>query len=181
MKKILFPILVCAGLFVTACETTSSRPYSSSTKNIIAFKKAVPAGQKININTFTAADGVNINPTCRALGALEVSPGKDPIDFIQEALREEIFAAGVYDEAGTTIEGKLTSLVADSIGTGSWTIGLNLSSANNPAGINSETVYEFKSSYSAIRACQNVVDAFTPAVQDLISKVVADPNFDSLF
>ena len=180
MKKTLLLTAIAAALTVSACETTSSRPYSASTENIIAFQKAIPAEKKVNIGDFTAAEGVNVEPTCRALGALEVSPGKTPMEFIQDALREEIFKADAYAESGTLLSGIITELKPDSIGKGTWTIGLNVSSPKKPSGIDVSTVYEFKSSYSAISACQNVIDAFTPAVQETISKLVKDPEFQSL-
>lgn len=179
MKNVLL-IAAFGAIVLSACETTSSRPYSASTENIIAFQKAIPAGKKVNVGDFTAAAGVDVEPSCRALGALEVSPGKSPMEFIQDALRKEIFEADGYDESGTLLTGVLTELKPDSIGKGSWTIGLNLSSPNKPSGIDVNTVYEFKSSYSAISACQNVIDAFTPAVQETISKLIAHPDFDSL-
>ncbi len=180
MKKIILLSLLGSAVFITGCETTSSRPYSASTKNIIAFKKAIPTGKTVNVGDFKAAEGVDTEPSCRALGALEVSPGKTPMEFIEDAFREEIFEADAYDESGTLLSGTITKLKPDSIGKGTWTIGLNMASPKNPAGIDVSTLYEFKSSYSAISACQNVIDAFTPAVQETISKVIAHPEFQSL-
>lgn len=181
MKKLLLPALLGAAFLFAGCETTSSRPYTASTKNIIAFQKAIPSGKTVSVNEFTAAEGVNTNPTCRALGAIDVAPGQTPVDFIEDALREEIFEAGKFDEAGVPLSGTITELVPDSLGTGTWTIGMNLASPNLPEGLDVSTVYEFKSSYSAISACQNVVDAFTPAVQDLIAKTIAHPDFEKLY
>ena len=179
MKYILLTSLLGA-VALAGCETTSSRPYTASTENIIALKKAIPSSKKVEIGDFTAAEGVDVEPSCRALGALEVAPGKTPMEFIQDALREEVFKADAYDESGTPLTGLLTELKPDSLGRGSWDIGLNISSPKKPEGIDVATRYEFKSSYSAISACQNVIDAFTPAVQETISKVVSHPEFQSL-
>ena len=179
MKKILI-LTVASALAISACETTSSRPYTPSTENIIAFQKAIPAGAKVNVGDFTAAEGVNVEPSCRALGALEVAPGKTPMEFVQDALRDELFESGRYSTDGTTLRGTLTALKPDSIGKGTWTIGLNIASDKLPNGIDVDTLYEFKSSYSAISACQNVIDAFTPAVQETIAKVIDHPEFGSL-
>ena len=180
MKKLLLTGVVALGLLgATACETTSSRPYTVSTQNVMAFQKAL-GDDKVQVGTFALADGVSENMTCRALGALEVAPGKTPVEFIEGALRDELFAAGAIDADGTQINGVVEALKFNSFGTGSWDIKLKLSSDANPTGYTVETKYSFKTSFSAISACQNVIDAFTPAVQDVISKAVSAPEFKSV-
>jgi len=176
-------ITVIAGTALLAgCETTSSRPYKASTDNILAFQDALQeSGKTVKIGNFSASEGVDTSPTCRMMGALEVSPGKSPVEFIESALKEELFEAGVYDNASSNaINGNIKEMKFNSFGTGKWTINMNVSSANMPNGYDVSTEYSFKTSYSAIKACQNVVDAFTPAVQDLLSKVVASPDFVKL-
>ncbi|MFN3312098.1 MAG: hypothetical protein ACK46Q_01350 [Hyphomonas sp.] len=177
-----FVCVAVAALSLCACETTSSRPYTPSTSNIMAFQSALKASDaKVQVAPFTMAAGVSENMTCRALGSLEVAPGKTAREFVEGAMRDELFAAGVYDMAtGTVIRGELTELDFNSMGTGSWNIALKLSSDALPAGYTVATDYSFKTSYSALKACQNVIDAFTPAVQELISKAVADPSFKTL-
>ncbi len=179
MKKIIMGAATLSVLLLGACETTSSRPYTVSTQNVMAFQKAL-GDTKVQVGDFTTAEGVSDNMTCRALGALEVAPGKTPVQFIEGALRDELFAAGAIDADGQTINGVVEELSFNSFGTGSWNIGLNLSSASNPEGYTVSTEYSFKTSFSALSACQNVIDAFTPAVQELIGKAIADPAFDSL-
>ena len=171
-----------AVLALGACETTSSRPYTVSTENIMAFQSVLsPTGQKVQVADFSLAESVSERMTCRALGALDVAPGKTPVEFIQSAMQDELFNAGVIDtQNGTVIRGRLDTLNFSSFGTGSWDISLNVSSDNLPEGYNVTTDYSFKTSYSAINACQNVIDAFTPAVQELIGKVVKDEKFPAL-
>ena len=176
---------VCAAaavLTLCACETTSSRPYTPSTSNIMAFQSALKDdGTKVQLSAFSAGADVNESMTCRALGALEVAPGKTPVQFVESAMRDELFAAGVYDQSnGNVIRGEVTQLKFNSFGTGSWDIALKLSSESLPEGYSVSTKYKFKTSYSALKACQNVIDAFTPAVQELISAAVADPEFKTL-
>ena len=125
MKKI--AVLAAAGalMLVAGCETTSSRPYTPSTANIMAFQSALAdSGTKVQVADFKLADGVSENMTCRALGALEVAPGKTPVEFIEGAMRDELFAAGVYDQnEGEVIRGTIEELDFSSLGTGSWNIG----------------------------------------------------------
>ncbi|HRJ01091.1 MAG TPA: hypothetical protein PKV67_09955 [Hyphomonas sp.] len=174
--------VAAAALTLGACETTSSRPYAPSTANILAFQAALKeTDSKVQVAPFSLASGVSEKLTCRALGALEVAPGKSAREFVESAMRDELFAAGVYDAAkGVAINGELTQLDFNSMGTGSWDISLKLSSTALPEGYEVGTHYTFKTSYSAIKACQNVIDAFTPAVQELIGKAVADPSFKKL-
>lgn len=169
---------VAAALVAAACETTSSRPYNPSTQNILAAQSALnQSTAKVQISQFAAAPGVNTAPSCRALGALEVAPGQSPVTYLQEALRQELFMAGLYAQDGTAINGEVRTLKFNSFGTGSWDIGLFVSSPSLPAGYEVATHYEFKTSFSAINACQNVIDAFNPATSDVLSKVISHPQF----
>jgi hypothetical protein len=136
---------------------------------------------KVQVADFTFAEGVDESLSCRALGALEVAPGKSTGEFIEGAMRDELFAAGVYDQKnGQVINGEIETLQFNSFGTGSWDIALKVSSSADPEGYTVATHYSFKTSYSAIKACQNVIDAFTPAVQQLIGEVVKDPQFKAV-
>lgn len=181
MKSIFAVAAASAALvLVSACETTSSRPYTVSTENVMAFQSALK-DTKVQIADFTTAADVDANMTCRALGALEVAPGKTPVEFIEGAMRDELFSAGVYDTSSpTVINGEVRTLEFNSLGTGSWNIALNVSSSTLPQGFTVETNYTFKTSFSAVSACQNVIDAFTPAVQGLISDVIKHPQFEDL-
>ena len=173
---------IAGAALLAGCETTSTRPYQTSTDNVMAYQNAFKGSDaKVKLGTFTTTEGVDTSPTCRMMGALEVSPGKTPVDFIASAFKDELFEAGVYDGASdNVINGNINELKFNSFGTGKWTINMNVSSAAMPGGYDVSTEYTFKTSYSAIRACQNVVDAFTPAVQELLGKVVASPDFAKL-
>lgn len=180
MKSIIMGGAAILGLLTLgACETTSSRPYTVSTQNVMAFQQAL-GDTKVQVGSFSTAAGVNENMTCRALGALEVAPGKTPMEFIEGALRDELFAAGAIDGDGPAINGVVEELGFNSFGTGSWNISLTLNSTANPDGYTVSSEYSFKTSFSALSACQNVIDAFTPAVQELIGKAIADPGFEAL-
>ena len=172
-------ILVSSIIALGACETTSSRPYAVSTQNIMAFQSAL-GDSKVQVGEFETADGVEENMTCRALGALEVAPGKSPVEFVESAFRDELFAAGAIAQDGHEINGIVEELDFNSFGTGSWDIAIRLSSATLPDGYSVSSSYSFKTSFSALSACQNVIDAFTPAVQQLVGQAISDPNFATL-
>ncbi|MEM5515920.1 hypothetical protein WNY37_03090 [Henriciella sp. AS95] len=181
MKTIMMSSVVAASvLLLGACETTSSRPYKASTSNIMAAQDAMPTNAKVTVGEFTAAEGIDTSPTCRAMGALEVAPGQTPVEYIHDAFQEELFAAGLIASGAPAISGEITELSFNSFGTGSWTVALNVSSPSLPEGYTVTTEYDFKTSFSAISACQNVIDAFQPTVSDLLGKVVNDPQFPAL-
>ncbi|MBB5518581.1 hypothetical protein [Amphiplicatus metriothermophilus] len=182
MKFVALSALVAGALALAACETTSTRPYQPSVQNVLAMKAARDAAeQKLKINTASAAEGVETSLTCRALGALEVAPGQTPVEYIHGALQTELFQAELYDQiAGTPVDLKVTQLDFNSFGTGKWTVAITLSSPNLPEGYSTSVDYTFKTSWSALKACQNVIDAFQPTVSALIRKAVEDPNFQRL-
>ncbi|MEQ8557796.1 MAG: hypothetical protein RIB03_05720 [Henriciella sp.] len=180
MKLGTFGVIAASLLLTAACETTSSRPYKASTENIMSAQSALPTGTKVTVGDFVAAADVDTSPTCRAMGALEVAPGQSPIDYIHDAFQEELFEAGLIASGAPEISGEVTELDFSSFGTGSWNVTLAVTSPSLPEGYSVSTAYSFKTSFSAINACQNVIDAFQPTVSDLLSKVVNHPDFPAL-
>lgn len=181
MKYSLIAATAMSFLVLAGCETTSSRPYKASTQNIMAAQTAMEGSDaKMAIGSFSAGANVNVNPTCRAVGALEVAPGQSPIEYIRDALQEELFTAELLDNDGTRIDGTIDVLEFNSFGTGSWDVALTLKSEALPAGYTVDVHHEFKTSFSAINACQNVIDAFQPTVAALLNEAVTDPQFTAL-
>lgn len=167
---------------LTACDTTSAVVgYSPSTSNVLAFQSAIkPTGKAVRVGEFSASAGVAA-PSCRLAGSLDVSPGKPLDQYVKEAMQTELFTAQVYDAtAPTAISGKLDEVKVNTFGTGSWSLGLQVTSNNDPIGYHVQAVRTFKTSYSAVAACQNATNAFAPTVQDLIGQVVGNPGFGKL-
>ncbi|RFB03953.1 hypothetical protein [Parvularcula marina] len=173
-------VLGLTTMALAACETTSSRPYKASTANIMAAQTAVPEGTKVSMGDFSAAADIDVSPTCRAMGALEVAPGQTPVEYIRDAMQEELFNAGLVKPDGAAINGEITKLEFSSIGTGTWDVALKVTSAAYPQGYEVSETYSFKTSFSAINACQNTIDAFQPTVSNLLNKVVTHPEFSKL-
>ncbi|MGF1543629.1 MAG: hypothetical protein ACFB00_03855 [Parvularculaceae bacterium] len=182
MKIKSIALVGAAAIALAACETTSTRPYEPSVENVLSIQAArADAEQKLKTGSATAAEGVDVDLSCRALGSLEVAPGKTPLEYISSALQAELFQAGVYDQAaGSAIDIVVSELKFNSFGTGKWEVTMSLSSPNLPDGYSVDVDYEFKTSWSALSACQNVIDAFQPTVSTLIKKAVDDPRFKQL-
>ena len=181
MKKIVAIIgLIVSGLTLSGCETTSSRPYTASTGNVLKLQSVLTeSGDKVALGSFSEDEGIG-SLTCRLMGPVDVAPGKSKAEYIKEALQTELFMAQVYDvNADIEIDGKLDSLDFSSVSPANWEFGFTVSS-NKSDGYSVTTKYPFKTSYSAYSACKNVADAFGPAVQQLIKEIVEHPEFTSL-
>jgi hypothetical protein len=181
MKPVAISALIACALVLSACETTTAIPYQPSTQNVITAQRTLkPNATKVTLGAFTASGGTD-KPTCRAAGTLDIAPGKSVESYIREAFQTELFTAGGYDEgAGVSITGNLDTLAVDTFGTGKWTLQVTVKSTAYPQGYTVSTVYPFASSFSAVSACQNATTAFNPAVQELLGKIVASPDFAKL-
>ena len=181
MKSIVLSIILGISVVVlSGCETTSSRPYTASTENILMFQGILlNTNAKLKLGAFTENKAIS-DLTCRLMGPVDVSPGKSKADYIKEAMQTELFMAQVYDVNGEVeLTGNLNSIDFSSISPASWTIDFSISS-NKHGGYKVTTNYPFKTSYSAYSACSNVADAFGPAVQQLIRDIINHSQFGEL-
>jgi hypothetical protein len=171
MKRIFW--VVVAALTLAACDTFTAAPYGISPDNNLALKTAL-GDQNVAVGPFTMQ--AQVDNSCRAAGPIRLPSDVTFEAYIQKAFTDELKLAGRYDpQSPVTLTGKVTELSFSST-SGSWDIALTLDSSNGKTSSASEH-YEFHTSYSAVSACRNVADAFQPAVQALIAKVVAAPNF----
>ena len=181
MKNIiLFTTFVCSILILNGCETTTSRPYSESTDNVLKFQSILREPNiKVHLAAFTENPEIG-SLTCRLMGPVDVSPGKSKADYIKEALQKELFLAQAYAvDAEIEIKGRLDSVNFSSVSPAYWDISFTVSS-NMSEGYSITIRYPFKTSYSAYSACKNVANAFGPTVQQLIEHIVNHPGFGSL-
>jgi hypothetical protein len=173
MKRVLYlgVLLLLAG-----CDTFTAAPYSISADNDVALKTAL-AGEHVGIGPFTAAQ--KLDETCRLAGPIELPSGLTFETYIQKAFADELKVAGLYDDhAAITLSGVVNDLKFSTV-SGAWDIAVTINSSNGKSLPVSEH-YEFHSSYTAMAACHNAADAFQPAVQTLIGKAIASPDFRSL-
>lgn len=182
MKKLLsITVISSVILFTEGCSTTNSVPYKASTSNVITIQQSLgKSGKKVSLGSITAAKGINEAPVCRLMGPVNVAPGKTLSQYIKDAFQEELFLAGVYSpNAPSVINATITSLDFSSVSPASWKISMAVKS-NNSSGYSVSANYPFNTSFDAYSACKNVANAFGPAVQTLIKKIVTHPQFSSL-
>lgn len=177
MKKIAVVALV---LVLSGCSTYMPQRYSISADNNVALK-AIGVGN-INVESFKGL--ANFDNACRAAGPLAPPDNMSFEAYIQKALADELKVAGKFDDKTPkiTLSGAVEQLSFSSsrgLTGGSWDIGLRISSSNGKSSYVSEH-YEFNSGFIADTACKQTAEAYFPAVQNLIGKLVKSPEFLAL-
>lgn len=167
---------LCLGL--SGCDTYTAATYGVSMNNDAVLKKLGPAS--VNVGSFSGP--ANPSMLCRMVGPIHLPGDISPQDYVSQALSAELQIAGLAGgtKSGVTLTGQITDFGFNSmIGDGYWQLGLGVSSSNGKSlAINNR--YDFASSFTGDAACHNVADAFEPAVQALMTKLVSDPTFPDL-
>ena len=181
MKSYKIILVASVAAIASGCSTTNSIPYKASTGNVIAIQQTLESqGKQVSVGTVAMMPGVEESPTCRLMGPIKVAPGKSLAQYIQDAFIEELFMAKAYAPTSQSmINAKIENIKFSSVSPASWDIAMSVSSSNSP-GYSVSVNYGFDTSWDAYSACKNVADAFGPAVQALLGKVVTHPQFSSL-
>jgi len=164
--------------FLSACSTMQPPRYAVSVDNIQELKNY--DGSKVQVASLTQSGKFAAN--CRLMGPIEPADGLTVPDFISKAINDEFKMAGIHSEDGASITGDVTKIDFSSsagLTNGFWDIAVDLQSSNGNT-LSASNKYDFKSGFDAVTACNASADALTPAVQDLINKIVTDPQFSSL-
>lgn len=177
MKK---TMSLLVGLSLCACSAYMPQRYNIHSDTNAALK-SIDVG---NINVGQFSDPAKFDRDCRS--ALPIAP-PDNISFasyIQNAIVAELKAAGKFDDKAPkiTLTGEIQKLEFSSIRSvigGTWDIDLKINSSNGKSMQVSEH-YEFDSGFIAFMACKRTAEAYLPAVQNLIEKMVKAPEFKSL-
>lgn len=177
IKKIAIVAALCS---LTACSTYMPQRYSISADNNLALK-AVGVG---NINVGTFKGPASFDNACRGAGPIAPPDNLSFEAYIQKALADELKVAGMFDEKTpkVTLSGVVEQLSFSSsrgMTGGEWDIALRLNSSNGKF-ISALEHYEFNSGFAADTACKQTAEAYLPAVQNLIGKLIKSPEFKSL-
>ncbi len=176
MKKM---IIIAAVLFMSAgCSTMTPARYSVSIDNNQALKQY--AGTAVKVASITSECTYDAN--CRLMGPIQASDGMTIPQFVEKAFNDELKFANIFSDNGIILNGSLTKIEFSStsgLTNGVWDLTLKLTSSNGKS-ITVASSYGFKSGFDAMTACNQTAQALGPAVQDLIKKVVTDPQFGSL-
>ena len=166
------------GLILTGCSTFDTPRYSVSADTVTALRML--NGKTINVGMFTSSKPEEMTEiACRAAGPVKPPDGQTFHGFIRKALIDELKMANVFSEsAPVTLTGNLNNIDFSST-SGTWVLSLTVTSSNGQSATVDET-YSFDPSYAAVTACAQTAQAFVPAVQDLIGKLVGGRDFQRL-
>jgi hypothetical protein len=171
--------LAVAGA-LSACATPVTPRYSVGTDNVVALRDLHATGISVGAFAEPAQDDVK----CRGIGLMRMQDGLTHAQYVQKALADELKVAGAYapPPGRVTISGRLVRIDASSgLGSenGRWSMTIALASSNG-ATLTVSNDYTFRAGFAATAACNNVAQAFVPAVQDIIGKALASPEFPNL-
>jgi hypothetical protein len=173
-------VLAFSVLALSACSTFTPQRYSISADNNVALK-AIGVGN-INVGTFTGP--ATFDSACRGAGPIAPPDNMSFQGYVQKALADELKVAGLFDDktSKTTLSGAVEQLSFSSsrgLTGGEWNIGLRVDSSNGKSVTVSEH-YTFESGFVADTACKQTAEAYLPAVQNLIGKLINAPGFQAL-
>jgi len=172
-----FGVLVLVALMSSGCSYNVSK-YGASIENVSSMKSMK---SKINVKNVTSNNPGQASISCRAAGPVGTADKVPFATYIKDALISELKLAGKYDaNSDISINGHLEKIDFNSnIGTANWKFTLKAISSNKKS-IVVNSVYEFEGSFVADKACQEVAQAFSPAVQKLIHDIISNPGFSAL-
>lgn len=173
--------LSTAILMLSGCVTYAPQSYSVAEDNVAAVKGL--GASRVGVGAFTGPADFDSN--CRAAGSIQSPGGLGFADYIRRALIDELRVAGAMDDRNpaVTLTGTVEQLAFSSSHGGGqnafWDIRLRVGSSNGRSVTVSER-YDFQSGFIADSACKRTADAYMPAVQRLIGRLVRTPEFRSL-
>ena len=177
LKKITTVLLIS---LMAACSTYTTPRYSINADTNVALKSLGVSG--VSVGAFSGPS--TFDNSCRAAGPLSPPDGMSHTEYLRKALEDELKVAGAH--AATTPKVVLTGALnklefSSSVGVtgGFWGLDLTVSSSNGRK-VSLTERYEFQSGFIADTACKQTAEAYFPAVQNLIRKLVTSPEFKSL-
>jgi hypothetical protein len=170
-------IAIVLALFISGCSTYAANRYSISADNVTELKTL--SGKQLNVGQFTATKPGLTEIMCRGVGPIKTPDGETFENYIREAFIDDLKLSELYSEnSSVTLTGNLDNIDFSS-NSGTWDLSLTIKSSNGKVISVSET-HSFKTSFYGETACNQTAQALMPAVQDLISKIIRNPEFSLL-
>jgi hypothetical protein len=169
-------LLLAVG-FLTGCSSYAVPRYGVSVSNVPALKQAGAA--PVNVGKFTATGESKKDISCRAVGPIKTPDERPYEEYLRKALIDELRLAGIYVEsAPMALTGNLDRIDFDS-SAGKWMLAMTVKSTNGRT-LTVANDHEYNTSFIGEKACALTAQAFPPAVQTLIGKLVHHPDFAGL-
>lgn len=170
-------ILSVVTLLASGCSTYSASRYSISTDNVVALRSL--NGKAVNIGAFTATTPGQKEIMCRGVGPIKTPDGEPFSDFVRKAMLDELKIANAFSATAPVIITGSLDAIDFSSNSGNWNLSLTIKSSNGKSMSATES-YPFTTSFYGETACNQTAQAFMPAVQNLVGKVVRSTDFIGL-
>jgi len=173
--------IASAALLSAGCSTYAADRYAISMDSQTELKQIAVSsqGQGISVDKFTATEPGQTEIACRAVGPIKTPDGETFEAFIREALVDQLQLAELYSpEAPRRVGGNLDA-IDFSTADGIWNLTLTVTTDAGQSFTVRED-YDYESSFYGETACNQTAQAFMPAVQNLIRKVVSQPVFQEM-
>jgi len=174
VKKIL---LVTFGLFgLSACESFTADRYRSSSQNQMVLEK-ISSKKQYAVDDFLVENKESISVSCRLAGPIQVPGAGDHANYIQEALEEELRLAGMYNKASSRkFSAEIKEIRVTTVAPASWDIAGDF--YFNGGFVKSvKTSFPYKTSFSAMGACNNAAENFPYAVEEFLEEFIESAEF----
>ena len=173
-------IAVLASLVLSACQSYSPQRYTAVPDNAMVLKALT--GATVRVSPFVLS--APFSASCRGGANIDPPVNLSYPGYLQAALSDELKVAGLYSEGSprVTLSGDINRLEfssTKSLTNGEWAIGLKITSTNGKVA-NASVLYKFESGFEGSSACRRTAEAFLPAVQELIAKLVRSAEFRAL-
>jgi hypothetical protein len=173
------PKLICLLLILVlvGCSTYAVDRYSISADNVTAFR-ALDV-EKISVGEFTSFKPGLKEIMCRGVGPIKTPDGNSFAEYIRESFIDELQIAEIYSTVAPIILTGHLENINFSSADGKWNLALTIKSSNEQS-ILVEEEYRYTTSFYGETACNQTAQALMPSVQNLIKKIVTNPNFPNL-
>jgi hypothetical protein len=179
MKNVVWVISTC--LLLAGCSTYAADRYAvsmDSQEELRTVSSAAP-DRKVAVSQFSASKPGRTEIGCRAVGPIKTPDGEPFEEYIRKALIDQLRLAQLYSPDGTVrISGHLDEIDFSSH-EGMWHLLITLSDSANRSFVASED-YDYQSSFVGETACNQTAQALMPAVENLVRKIVSNPEFRSM-
>jgi hypothetical protein len=181
MTKALTLGLITAGALLMSGCANKVPNYSNSPQNMRAVKNVAASSSAINIGKFTASNEGESKVMCRLATPIGTPDGVTFAKYIEDALSTELEMGNMIDpKSKITITGNLDSLYGSTVlGNAYWEFKVKVTSTNGKS-FDVTSRYDYESSFTAYSACSEMQRSYLPAVQELVNKIVTNPQFPEL-
>lgn len=174
MKKI--ALLILPLIFLSACESFTADRYVVNSSNQASLK-SIGTSQKFSVGDFTPTSEEAMSVGCRLAGPIQVAGASDHAEYIQRAFQDELNSSSLYRQSASKVfTAEISKIYVSTVAPASWDISGTFY-LNNRRLKSVSVSYPYKTSFSAMGACNNAAENFPYAVEEFIGRLVSSPEF----